>query len=391
MAKKRKNRKKKAKVYIPLNSIISLAAVVVGLCTALLLVNVFSSGHGSSGRIKQQSAAVQSEKHSETEKEQPVPLRAPVSADENSKEKKSSQPVKSSEKVSHQEKKSVSDQKSKSFEPVEKSAVPEKKTEQKLVPPSGPETKETKVNPLENTAPQLPAVPPAVNGARLVIIFDDGGHNLSQLEKCISLPFPVTIAVLPGIKFSREAASRVRSSGNEVILHQPMQAVNVNMNPGPGAITAGMSENQIRSVLFQNVTEIGPVTGMNNHEGSLITADKVLMSYVMKFASDEGLYFLDSRTNSATAVPEVAEALGYSYYERNVFLDNKKVREDIIAEIMKGLSIANKNGTAIMIGHVWSAEILPGILREFYPELRDKGYRFSTVSNSGALKVPRGM
>lgn len=391
MAKKRKNRKKKAKVYIPLNSIISLAAVVVGLCTALLLVNVFSSGRGSSGRIKQQSAAVQSEKHSETKKEQPVPLMAPVSADENSKEKKSSQPVKSFEKVSHQEKKSVSDQKSKSFEPVEKPAVPEKKTEQKLVPPSGPETKETKVNPLENTAPQLPAVPPAVNGARLVIIFDDGGHNLSQLEKCISLPFPVTIAVLPGIKFSREAASRVRSSGNEVILHQPMQAVNVNMNPGPGAITAGMSENQIRSVLFQNVTEIGPVTGMNNHEGSLITADKVLMSYVMKFASDEGLYFLDSRTNSATAVPEVAEALGYSYYERNVFLDNKKVREDIIAEIMKGLSIANKNGTAIMIGHVWSAEILPGILREFYPELRDKGYRFSTVSNSGALKVPRGM
>lgn len=391
MAKKRKNRKKKAKVYIPLNSIISLAAVVVGLCTALLLVNVFSSGRGSSGRIKQQSAAVQSEKHSETKKEQPVPLRAPVSADENSKEKKSSQPVKSSEKVSHQEKKSVSDQKSKSFEPVEKPAVPEKKTEQKLVPPSGPETKETKVNPLENTASQLPVVPPAVNGARLVIIFDDGGHNLSQLEKCISLPFPVTIAVLPGIKFSREAASKVRSSGNEVILHQPMQAVNVNMNPGPGAITAGMSENQIRSVLFQNVTEIGPVTGMNNHEGSLITADKVLMSYVMKFASDEGLYFLDSRTNSATAVPEVAEALGYSYYERNVFLDNKKVREDIIAEIMKGLSIANKNGTAIMIGHVWSAEILPGILREFYPELRDKGYRFSTVSNSGALKVPRGM
>ncbi len=385
MAKKRKSRKKKAKVYIPLNSIISLAAVVVGLCTALLLVNVFSSGRGTSGKTNRQPVPVQTEKHVETKKEQPVPLKAPVSAGETAKEKKSSP----------QEKKTVTEQKTESSKPVVKTPVQEKKPEQKLIPPVVQETKEKKdvkeTSISENKVSVLPVIPPAVNGARIVIIFDDGGHNLSQLEKCISLPFPVTVAVLPGIKFSKEAAYKVRSSGNEVILHQPMQAVNANMNPGPGAITAGMSENQIRSVLFQNVTEIGPVTGINNHEGSLITADKVLMSYVMKFASDEGLYFLDSRTNSATAVPEVADALGYSYYERNVFLDNKKVREDIIAEIMKGLSIANKNGTAIMIGHVWSAEILPGILREFYPELKDKGYRFSTVSNSGALKVPRGM
>jgi len=30
----------------------------------------------------------------------------------------------------------------------------------------------------------------------------------------------------------------VRASGNEVMLHQPMQAVNLNVNPGPGDVTA---------------------------------------------------------------------------------------------------------------------------------------------------------
>ena len=55
---------------------------------------------------------------------------------------------------------------------------------------------------------------------------------------------------------------------------------------------------------------------------------------------------------------------------------------------MKGLSIANKNGAAIMIGHVWSAEILPGILAELYPLAIEKGYKFTTVSNSGALITP---
>lgn len=227
-------------------------------------------------------------------------------------------------------------------------------------------------------------ITPAKNNAVLVFVFDDGGQNLSQLEKVLALPFPITVAVLPGLIHSKDSAAKIRQSGNELILHQPMQAVNLNVNPGPGAITPSMNEEEIRSVLFRNIYEIGPIKGVNNHEGSLITADAEKMSYVMKLLSDEGLYFLDSRTNADTKVPFVAKSLGYSYYERNVFLDNTKVRADILAEIKKGLDYANKTGCAIMIGHVWSAEILPGILQEIYPVLVKNGYKFSAVSNCPA-------
>ena len=109
---------------------------------------------------------------------------------------------------------------------------------------------------------------------------------------------------------------------------------------------------------------------------------------MLQVSSNMGLYLVDSRTTSQTRVPQAAMSLGLSYYERNVFIDNTKNRADIISEIMKGVSIANKNGTAIMIGHVWSADVLPEILSELYPLLSGKGYVFTTVSASGALITP---
>lgn len=228
--------------------------------------------------------------------------------------------------------------------------------------------------------------PQAVNNAQLVFVFDDGGQNISHLDKFLKLPFPITIAVLPRLAHSKESAAKIRASGNELMLHQPMQALNVKVNPGPGAITPDMDENAIISTLFQNINEIGPIAGINNHEGSAITADAEKMSVILKTTSENGIFFLDSRTNVDTQVPYVAHELGYSYYERNVFLDNTKVRSDILKEINKGIALANKNGVVIMIGHIWSADVLPDILNEIYPELKQKGYTFTTVSKSKGKK-----
>lgn len=226
----------------------------------------------------------------------------------------------------------------------------------------------------------------AKNSAQLIFVFDDGGQNLEQLKKFLALPFPITVAVLPQITHSVEAADLVRKSGNELILHQPMQSINENINPGPGAITPDMSDDQIISQLFVNINQIGPIAGMNNHEGSGITADAEKMALVLQMASENGIYFLDSRTNVETKVPYVARELGYSWYERSIFLDNEKTRDNALSELKKGLALANKNGSVIMIGHIWSADFLPQLLKEIYPELKEKGYTFSVVSKSKALK-----
>lgn len=228
--------------------------------------------------------------------------------------------------------------------------------------------------------------PQAKNHAQIIFVFDDGGQNLSHLEPFLNLPIPITIAVLPRLAHSVEVAQKIRNAGKEVILHQPMQALNSKVNPGPGAITPQMSEDEIISTLFYNINEIGPVAGMNNHEGSAITADAEKMAVILKLANEEGIYFLDSRTNSETKVPYVANLMGYSYYERNIFLDNEKTKENALQELKKGLEIANKKGSVIMIGHIWSANFLPSFIMEVIPELQEKGYTFSTVSASNAQK-----
>ena len=234
----------------------------------------------------------------------------------------------------------------------------------------------------QNPAP-LFDIPPAVNKAVLIFVFDDAGLNPANVKRYTAMPFPVTIAVLPKLSHSRECAEITRASGNEVILHQPMQAVNLKVNPGPGAILPEMSTFEIASVLKENLSEIGPVKGLNNHEGSLITQDVIKIGTVLDVADEAGIFFLDSRTTAETKAPQAALERGMQIYERDVFIDDVITRRVMLSEICRGINIANKKGAAIMIGHVdKSVGILPALLADLYPYLVKNGYRFSTVSNS---------
>lgn len=223
-------------------------------------------------------------------------------------------------------------------------------------------------------------IPAARPGATLVFVLDDGGQNLSDLQHYLNLPFPVAVAVLPQLSHSVEAARRVRASGrHELLLHQPMQAIKLSVDPGPGAITPTMTTTEIDAIVRKNLLEIGPVAGMNNHEGSLITESKVKVGKVIEICQKQGIFFLDSRTTSATAAPQAALELGAKIWERDVFLDNTQKRADILEQIQRGLAVANKRGYAIMIGHVWSGSNLAQIMQELYPVLKAQGYSFSTV------------
>ncbi len=401
--KKRKSGRKKPKFHPSSFKIIVFCGAVVAVCLLLLIcTSVLSKPKTEhrqeapiSGRFeqKQPETGLNSAKES---KKQENPAPQPQKKTEPAQKQKPKEP----------EKKAAADTKPQQPQPEKRTPPARQDTAEKQKPAAPAQNPQKNVNSTpkpDNTAArakpaqQAPAktakkeefgFPQARNGAQLIFVFDDGGQNLAHLAEFLKLPFPFTVAVLPQLAHSSETAAKVRASGNEVILHQPMQAVNANVNPGPGAITPQMTTAQIEGTLIRNIQEIGPVAGMNNHEGSLITADAQKMSVVLRIASAEGIYFLDSRTNADTKVPEVSEALGYSYFARNVFLDNEKKRAPILAEIKKGIDIANKNGTAIMIGHIWSADILPGILMEIYPELKAKGYRFSTVSESDARIYP---
>ena len=250
-----------------------------------------------------------------------------------------------------------------------KPAVPEKETAVQPALPAQPAAKPEK--------PRRPA-PYAGN---LTFVFDDAGHNLDQLEYFLRLPFPCTIAVLPGLRYSSEAARRIRKAGKQVILHQPMQSVDLHINPGPGAVTPGLSAEQIKNIVRKNLEEIWPAAGMNNHEGSLMTADEAAMSAVLDVVAEKHIFFLDSRTTAQSVVAKVAREKNMTVWERAIFIDNDKSRAAMETQIKKGLSIARKKGSAIMIGHVFTVE-LAQLLTEMYPALIEEGFSLSAIAQT---------
>ena len=423
--KSRKSKVKKGKAYIPAHKIIISCAVIITVCMALLLVTTLTAQKPSApqnapslseqisqktddsaaaGKTDSPAKPAKNERQKNDKAARPEKKERTEKA-EKSGEKKTAEASRQDESgaqagqsqssvIAEPEKPAPSapqKNESKEKEPSQKVVVPQKKQEATARPQKSEEKSDV------SAAQRIPdadakktdgkyGFPEAKNNAQLIFVFDDGGQNLGHLKPFLQLPFPITVAVLPQIAHSKETASQVRASGNEVILHQPMQAVNESVNPGPGAITPNMDDNQIIFTLFQNITEIGPIAGMNNHEGSAITADAEKMAVIMQVCSREGIFFLDSRTNAQTKVPYVARELGYSYYERNIFLDNEKTAENALSELRRGLEIANNTGCVIMIGHIWSADFLPAFLQSAYPELKEKGYTFSVVSKSQARK-----
>lgn len=227
------------------------------------------------------------------------------------------------------------------------------------------------------------SIPQAVSKAKLCFVIDDAGANVANVKRYTSLPFPITIAVLPRLAHSKDCAYVVRSSGKELILHQPM--LGSVPNPGPGAILPDMSTSEIASIIKKNLDEIGPgVKGFNNHEGSIITADSIKAGAVLEVAMERGIYFLDSRTALAekNKVRQAALERDMTYLARYApFLDNDISRDAMLRELYKGLDVANKNGYAIIIGHVdKSVKILPDLLQDIYPYLKNAGYEITTPS-----------
>lgn len=212
----------------------------------------------------------------------------------------------------------------------------------------------------------------------LIFVIDDAGHNLWQLEPFLALPFPLTIAVLPGLPYSRAAAEKVARAGKELILHQPMEAID-GLDPGPGAIRIEMEDQAIRRQIRDNLASVPGAVGMNNHMGSKATSDSRVMSAVLDEARAAGVYFLDSLTIGDSVVRSVASLMRQSTWERDVFLDNSPDKTSILHYIGEGAKIAEKRGYAVMIGHVWSAD-LAQTLSELYPQLIEQGFSLSTIS-----------
>jgi hypothetical protein len=211
----------------------------------------------------------------------------------------------------------------------------------------------------------------------LAVILDDAGYSLQELQPFLALPGPLTVAVLPNLPHSAEAARRVLSAGKDLILHCPMEA-NGGEDPGPGAIRVGMSEAEIDRTLAADFASVPGARGMNNHMGSRATADPALMEAVLGYLKRQGLFLVDSRTTALTVAPAIASRLGVPFLQRNLFIDDERDEKAVADAFNVGIRQARVLGTAVVIGHVQNKVVLD-ILRTGQKELVQSGVRLARL------------
>lgn len=212
----------------------------------------------------------------------------------------------------------------------------------------------------------------------LSIIIDDWGYSNPAVEPMIAYPLPLTMAILPHLELSQVASERLNRAGHQVILHQPMEALDTSLDLGPGGITLGMDGAEVEAQIRENLASLPVAVGLNNHMGSLVTADYETMTSILQAAGELGLFFVDSRTTTASVVRQVATELGVPYGVNNLFIDNESDVEKIKGQLRVGLDLAQRQGHAVVIGHVRPATA--DALWEMIPEFLESDVQLVPIS-----------
>ncbi|GEM_PF-2475600 len=205
---------------------------------------------------------------------------------------------------------------------------------------------------------------------KLVIIIDDAGYSLKDLEPFLDFKGKLTISVLPQVLYSRESAERIKASGKDLLLHLPMEANDGN-DIGPGGIYVNSTKEEVFKTIDADFASVPGAAGANNHMGSKVTSDSRMMNMVMEYFHKEKKYFIDSKTTAESKVEKYAEKWNVPVAERDIFMDNRPDEKEIEQWLLKGMKIAEKKGRAILIGHVKHGQIVE-VLNRLIPELNAK-------------------
>ncbi|WP_025720793.1 divergent polysaccharide deacetylase family protein [Paenibacillus sp. 1-18] len=207
----------------------------------------------------------------------------------------------------------------------------------------------------------------------VAVIIDDMGNNMKGTKQILELPVKVTVAVMPFLPTTKQDATEAHMRGHDVIVHLPMEPKQGRPEwLGPGAIKANMTDDEVRAKVTAAIKDVPYAIGMNNHMGSKVTSDKRIMSIVLDVCKEHGLFFVDSRTNYWSVVPELAAAKGMPPVRNDIFLDDAHTLAHVNRQIAKVIEWLDKNDTCVTIGHVGvSGMYTSSALRSAVPALKD--------------------
>ena len=213
---------------------------------------------------------------------------------------------------------------------------------------------------------------------KLALVIDDFGYAKGGIAReILELDIPLTISIIPTLRFSSDALEFAKQKDRCVMLHLPMESEHgepFDVEP----VTLQMNDAEIAALVRRYVESLPGIDGVNNHQGSLATADMRVMKAVMGELSGRHLFFLDSLTSPKSVAYNAAIEAGLRAAQNQLFIDDATERRDDVADRLHELvEVARKRGSAIGIGHPhpWTLEAL----RDNLDFLRDAGVELVTV------------
>ena len=209
----------------------------------------------------------------------------------------------------------------------------------------------------------------------ICIIIDDFGYFWDErVDELMSFETPMAFAIIPGHEYSERIARSARSNGKELLLHLPMEAFEHKGGEDEYIIKHKMEKEEIRSRVSKALESVPGALGINNHQGSKVTADSETFQRFLAVIRPYNLYFIDSVTHSSSVAFRDAQIAGVPAGRRTVFLDDSDDEMTIDYRIEQLKDKARENGNAIGIGHINNETIMA--LKSRIPKLIKEGFVF---------------
>jgi len=214
-----------------------------------------------------------------------------------------------------------------------------------------------------------------------IVVDDFGNFDGPLVDAFCDLDPEITFAILPGQPFTKSVMQKAVQRNHEVIVHMPWQPESDSTNPGSNAILSTMSPRVIYDNVKAFFTEISAAKGANQHMGSLISADKTLMTAALRYLADQNYFFIDSRTTADTYGQEVASELGIPFEKRSInFLDSPENSDAILRERIANLKEhLDTDKRALVITHCHDRARLER-LKTFIAEAKKMGFEIVPAS-----------
>lgn len=214
--------------------------------------------------------------------------------------------------------------------------------------------------------------------AKVAIVLDDWGYNVKNLADVLSIDAPLTLAILPNLRYSTTIAKKANENNFEVILHMPMEPKTNKIRLEKSTLYTTMNEDEIKAVLAKALKSVPYASGISNHEGSKATEDERTMRAVFGELKKQKLYFLDSLVTNESVCESLSRETGVKFTQRSIFLDNDDDPAYIKKQFEQLINVAVKTGDAIGVGHDKANTI--AVLKEMLPKFEENSVQLVYVS-----------